>query len=182
MYSSNKSRDRTLGPADRDLAAAAGMQDKTESRKENPSVFQSTPLGRPTRPELTLVRASWTGTSAMCCEKHFVRHLARISTLLSFLGPVSHIKCRRPSLYSHHCPDVVCAHICLETDLYFSRSSRLGEALTALALALYSRTEEVGKGYIVVGVNLHRSVLALSSSLLSGLCSRAGGIEVGPSV
>lgn len=37
MYSSNKSRDRTLGPADRDLAAAAGMQDKTESRKENPN-------------------------------------------------------------------------------------------------------------------------------------------------
>ncbi|GJN88350.1 hypothetical protein Rhopal_001315-T1 [Rhodotorula paludigena] len=37
MYASNKSRDRNFGPADPKLAAAAGMQDKTESVKENPN-------------------------------------------------------------------------------------------------------------------------------------------------
>ncbi|GAA6051464.1 hypothetical protein NBRC10513_000412 [Rhodotorula toruloides] len=37
MYMSNKSRDRNLGPADPKLAAAAGMDDKTESVKENPN-------------------------------------------------------------------------------------------------------------------------------------------------
>ncbi|GAA5919749.1 hypothetical protein JCM6882_008936 [Rhodosporidiobolus microsporus] len=37
MYASNKSRDKKFGPADPKLAAAAGMQDKTESTKENPN-------------------------------------------------------------------------------------------------------------------------------------------------
>ncbi|BGP38182.1 hypothetical protein JCM10449v2_002111 [Rhodotorula kratochvilovae] len=37
MYLSNKSRDRNLGPADPKLAAAAGMEDKTESVKQNPN-------------------------------------------------------------------------------------------------------------------------------------------------
>jgi len=37
MYASNKSRDRNLGPADPKLAAAAGMQDKMETVKENPN-------------------------------------------------------------------------------------------------------------------------------------------------
>ncbi|POY71894.1 hypothetical protein BMF94_5255 [Rhodotorula taiwanensis] len=37
MYASNKSRDRKLGPADEKLAAAAGMEDKTESVKQNPN-------------------------------------------------------------------------------------------------------------------------------------------------
>lgn len=39
MYASNKSRDRKLGPADEKLAAAAGMEDKTESVKQNPYVL-----------------------------------------------------------------------------------------------------------------------------------------------
>lgn len=38
MYCSNKSRDRKFGPADPKLAAAAGMEDKTESVKSNPCV------------------------------------------------------------------------------------------------------------------------------------------------
>jgi len=38
MYLSNKSRDRKFGPADPKLAAAAGMEDKTESVKSNPYV------------------------------------------------------------------------------------------------------------------------------------------------
>ncbi|GAA5860353.1 hypothetical protein JCM3774_000389 [Rhodotorula dairenensis] len=37
MYFSNKSRDAKLGPADTKLAAAAGMEDKTESVKNNPN-------------------------------------------------------------------------------------------------------------------------------------------------
>ncbi|BGP46277.1 hypothetical protein JCM10450v2_002119 [Rhodotorula kratochvilovae] len=37
MYLSNESRDRNLGPADPKLAAAAGMEDKTESVKQNPN-------------------------------------------------------------------------------------------------------------------------------------------------
>ncbi|GAA5978939.1 hypothetical protein JCM10908_002743 [Rhodotorula pacifica] len=37
MWSSNKSRDSKLGPADTKLAAAAGMEDKTESVKNNPN-------------------------------------------------------------------------------------------------------------------------------------------------
>ncbi|GAA5844184.1 hypothetical protein JCM11251_006710 [Rhodosporidiobolus azoricus] len=37
MYASNKSRDKKFGEADPKLAAAAGMQDKTESVKENPN-------------------------------------------------------------------------------------------------------------------------------------------------
>jgi len=37
MYASNKSRDRNLGEADPKLAAAAGMQDKMETVKENPN-------------------------------------------------------------------------------------------------------------------------------------------------
>ncbi|GAA5835786.1 hypothetical protein JCM9279_004646 [Rhodotorula babjevae] len=37
MYLSNKSRDRKFGPADPKLAAAAGMEDKTESVKSNPN-------------------------------------------------------------------------------------------------------------------------------------------------
>ena len=41
MYLSNKSRDAKLGPADTKLAAAAGMEDKTESVKHNPYVFLS---------------------------------------------------------------------------------------------------------------------------------------------
>ncbi len=41
MYMSNKSRDTKLGPADTKLAAAAGMEDKTESVKHNPYVFLS---------------------------------------------------------------------------------------------------------------------------------------------
>lgn len=42
MYFSNKSRDANFGPADTKLAAAAGMEDKTESVKNNPYVFAST--------------------------------------------------------------------------------------------------------------------------------------------
>jgi hypothetical protein len=41
MYLSNKSRDAKLGPADTKLAAAAGMEDKTELVKHNPYVFFS---------------------------------------------------------------------------------------------------------------------------------------------
>lgn len=41
MYFSNKSRDAKFGPADTKLAAAAGMEDKTESVKHNPYVFPS---------------------------------------------------------------------------------------------------------------------------------------------
>ncbi|KAG0663082.1 hypothetical protein C6P46_002925 [Rhodotorula mucilaginosa] len=37
MYLSNKSRDAKLGPADTKLAAAAGMEDKTELVKHNPN-------------------------------------------------------------------------------------------------------------------------------------------------
>ncbi|GAA5932995.1 uncharacterized protein JCM15063_002263 [Sporobolomyces koalae] len=37
MYLSNKSRDRNLGPANPDLAAAAGMEDRMETVKENPN-------------------------------------------------------------------------------------------------------------------------------------------------
>ncbi|GAA5914112.1 hypothetical protein JCM8208_005146 [Rhodotorula glutinis] len=37
MFMSNKSRDRKFGPADPKLAAAAGMEDKTESVKSNPN-------------------------------------------------------------------------------------------------------------------------------------------------
>lgn len=60
MYASNKSRDRNFGPADPKLAAAAGMQDKTESVKENPCVKCS----RSASPTFRLTPPRFSGTSA----------------------------------------------------------------------------------------------------------------------